>query len=94
MKSSTEAEVFNRSDYVPFNISILLFMEAQVYPLKLNVSYTDNQGTICMESNGRSSCTGNSCHIHIRYIFVKDKQNKGKFSIYYFLTWKMLANCF
>ena len=33
-KSSTEAEVVGLSDYVPFNISIRLFMEAQGHPLK------------------------------------------------------------
>ena len=47
-----------------------------------------------MEINGRASCTGNSRYIHIRYFFVKDRQDKEKISIDYFPTWKILANYF
>ena len=58
-------------------------MEAQGYPLKLNVIYQDNQSNICMGKNGQASLTGNYCHIHIRLFFVKDRHNKGKFNIDY-----------
>ena len=37
MKISTEAEVVELSDYVPFNITLCQFMEAHGYPLKSNV---------------------------------------------------------
>ena len=93
-KSSIVAEVIGLSDYVPFIISIRLFVKAQDYPIKSNVLYLDNQSTLLLERNGWDSYTENSCHIHIRYFLVKGKQDKGKFSINYFLTWKMLADCF
>ena len=93
-KSSTEAEVFRISDYTPFNISIHPLMESQNYPLKSIVVYHYNQSEMLMERNRRDSCTGNYHHIHIRHFFETDRQDKGEFSIYYYPTWKMLANYF
>ena len=62
---------------MPFNISACLSMESQGYPLKSNVVYQYNQGKIHMESNVRSSCTGNYCHIQISYFFVNYRQYRG-----------------
>ena len=47
-----------------------------------------------MERNSRVLCTGNLHHIHIRYLFVKDRQEKGKFSVDYFPTHKILTDYF
>ena len=79
---------------MPFNISACLSMESQGYPLKSNVVYQYNQGKIHMESNVRSSCTGNYCHIQISYFFVNYRQYRGGVSIYYCPTCKMLSVCF
>ena len=76
-KSSTEAKVVELSDYVPFNISIRIFMEAQGYPLKSNVVYQYNESAIHMKRNSQSLCTEKSCHIHIRYFSVKEKARQG-----------------
>ena len=69
-------------------------MKSSGYSLKSNMVYQDNQRKIRMESNVRDSCTGNSRHIHIRYFFVKYRQDKGKFSIDYGPGWKILADHF
>ena len=61
-KSSTETEVVGTSDYLPYNIWIMYFMEHQGYKLKNNTLNQDNQSAIKMEKNGRNSCTGNSRH--------------------------------
>jgi len=71
-KSSTESEVVGTSNYVPYNVYLKNFIEAQGQVLKKNVIYQDNQSAMKMEKNGRNSCTRNSRHIHIRYFFVKD----------------------
>ena len=42
-KSSTEAEVFSVSDYLPYNIWIFLLMGAQGYDIKQNIFFEDNQ---------------------------------------------------
>jgi len=47
-----------------------------------------------MKKNGRNSCTGNSRHIAIRYFFVKDRVDKGEFTIDYCSTECMLADFF
>ncbi len=93
-KSSTESEVVGVSKYVPHKIQMINFLHAQGYDLKKCVLYQDNQSAIKMEKNGRKSCTGNSRHISIRYFFVKDRVDKGEFTIEYCPTECMLADYF
>ena len=66
-KSSTEAEIVGMSDYLPYNIWMLYFLEHQGYKIMRKVVYQDNQSAIRMKKNGRNSCTGNSRHINIKF---------------------------
>jgi hypothetical protein len=93
-KSSTEAEIVGMSDYIPYNIWLANFMKGQGYEIKNNVVYQDNQSAMKMEINGRTSCTGNSRHIDIRYFFTKDRIDKGEMTIEYCPTHRMLADFF
>jgi hypothetical protein len=72
-KSSTETEVVRASNYLPYNMWMQHFMEAQGYTLDENMYYQDNQSAMCMEKNGRNLCTGNSRHIHIRFFASKTR---------------------
>ena len=47
-----------------------------------------------MENNGRNSCTGNSRPINSRYVFVKDRIDKGEARVKYCPTDLMLAHYF
>jgi hypothetical protein len=94
VKSSTEAELVGNSDYIPYNLWLLMFMSMQGYTIKNNVLYQDNQSTILMLKNGRNSCTGNSRHIHIRYFFVKDRVDKKEVRVEYCPSLSMLADFF
>ena len=94
VKSSTEAELVGVSDYLPYNIWLLMFLSAQGYEITDNVLYQDNQSTILMLKNGRNSCTGNSRHVHIRYFFVKDRVEKGEVKVEYCPTLQMVADYF
>ena len=94
VKSSTESELVGMGKYVPYNIWFIMFMGAQGYAIKNNEIYQDNQSAICMEKNGRNSCTGNSRHKHIRYFFVKDRIDKGEMRVEYCPTHLMLADFF
>ena len=94
VKSSTEAELVGVSDYLPYNLWLLMFMDMQGYTIKDNVMYQDNQSTILMLKNGRNSCTGNSRHIHIRYFFVKDRVDKKEVKVEYCPSLDMLADFF
>ena len=93
-KSSTEAEVVGLSEYLPYNLWLLSFLDAQGFGIKSNVIFQDNQSAMKMERNGRTSCTGNSRHIHIKYFFVKDRVDKGEVAIHYCPTAEMLADFF
>ena len=71
-KSSTEAKLVGVSNYLPYHIWLVNFLEYQGYDIKNKILYQDNQSAIKMEKLGRNSCTGNSRHINIRFFFVKD----------------------
>ncbi len=94
-KSSTESELVGMSDYVPYTLWMKNFMKGQGYHIVESNVYQDNhQSAIRMEQNGRNSCTGNSCHIDIRYFFVKDRVDKKELTISYCPTEAMLADFF
>ena len=67
-------------------------MKEQVYDIKNNVIYQDNELAILMEINGRNSCTGNSRHINIRYFWIKDRVDGNEIKIEYLPTHIMLAD--
>ena len=93
-RSSTESELVGMYEYMPYNIWVQNFMEAQGYKLKSNIIYQDNQSAIKMETNGRASCSDRSRHINIRYFFVKDYVRRNEIQIQYCPTDKMLADYF
>ena len=67
VKSSTEAELVGVSEYIPYNLWMLMFLDEQGYGIKDNIIFQDNQSTMKMLINGRNPCTGNSRHINVRY---------------------------
>ena len=91
-KSSTEAELIGVSDYIPYNIWLINFLQEQGYKIGHNILYQDNESTIRMLRNGRNYCTGNSRHISIRYFFVKDRIDKKELVVEYTPTYRMLAD--
>ena len=94
VKSSTECELVGVSEYIPYSLWLGYFLEHQGYKLKSNLVHQDNQSAMRMEVNGRTSCTGNSRHINIRYFFVKDRVDSGEVKIVYCPTGRMLADYF
>ena len=50
-KSKTQSELVGTSEYVPFNIWIVTFYEAQGYEITKNVLFQDNESAIKMENN-------------------------------------------
>ena len=84
VRSSTESELVGMGKYIPYNIWFMVFMSAQGYGVENNLIYQDNQSVIRMKKYGHNSCTGKSSHIHIRYFFMKDRENKGEMTVEYF----------
>jgi len=93
-KSSTESELVGASEYLPYCIWYLYFLEKQGFDLEDNILFQDNKSAILMERNGRNSCTGNSRHINIRYFFIKDRIKNKEVSVMYCPTEMMLADYF
>ena len=79
VKSSTEAEFVGVSEYLPYNIWFLMFMDAQGYDIKDNVVFHDNQSKTRMHINGRNSCTGNLRHIKVCYFLSRIDLIKGNY---------------
>ena len=81
VKSSVEEQIVGNSDYIPYNLWLILFLSEHGYGMKDNILYQYNQSTIRMLKNVRNSCMGNSRHIDIIYFFVKDWIRKSKWNI-------------
>ena len=94
IKSSTEAEIVGISNYLPYNIHLVIFLYHQGYPILNNISFQDNQTSIDMEMNGGNSFTVNSRNIAIKYFFTKDRIEKRKIVIKYCPTELMIAGFF
>ena len=93
-KSSTEAELVGVSEYLPYHIWLVNFLQRQGYNIKNKIVYQDNQSAIKMEKNGRNSCTGNSRHIDVRFFYLKDRVYNGDIKVEYCPTSAMLADFF
>ena len=90
----TEDELIGTSEYIIFNLFVVMFLEAQGYEIKNHILFQDNKSTISMAKNGRASCTGNFRHINIRHFFVKGEFNKGEIEVNYCPTHLMTADYF
>ena len=93
-KSSTEAELVGTSDYLPTAIYARLFLDAQGYKLQSTTLHQDNESAIKLEKNGRASSGQNTRHVNIRHFFIKDRIDKGEFTVKYCPTELMIADFF
>ena len=75
-KDSNEAVLIGTSEYVLFNVWMVMFLEAQGYNINKNIIFQYIQITKNTAKNRRYYCTGNSGNINICYFFVKDKVDK------------------
>ena len=94
VKSSTEGKLVGVAEYIPYNLWLLLFLEAQGYGIVKNLVYQDNHSSMRMEINGRNLCNGNSRHINVRYFFIKYRVDSGDVKIEYCPTSMMIADYF
>jgi len=90
--SSCETELVGGSEYLPYGIWLLYFMEAQGYRMKKRVLHQDNQSTIKMLENGRRSCGKRSRHIQQRFFWISDRLKGHEVEVRYCPTSLMLAD--
>ena len=69
-----------------------LFLKDQGVMIGENILYQDNQSSIRLEKNGKSSSGKRTRAINIRYFFVTDNVEKGNLQIEFKPTEDMVAD--
>jgi hypothetical protein len=92
-KSSTEAELVGVDDMLPQALWTNYFMDAQGYGVS-TILNQDNQSTIKLSKNGKSSSGKGTRHINIRYFFITDRIARKEVAIQYCPTKEMVADYF
>ena len=90
-KSSTESELVGLSDSTNQVIWCRNFILDQGYSVDAAKVYQDNQSTIAMVKNGKST-SDKTKHIAVRFYFVADRVKSGEISIEYMNTGDMIAD--
>ena len=93
-KSSTETELVGASDYLPYALWFLYFMDQQGYSVKRKIFKQDNQSTVKLLKNGKNSTGKQSRHINIRYFWITDRLKQEDIQVEYCPTGLMLADFF
>ena len=62
-KSSTESDLIGVDDYMPLIILVEYFLEAQGYTVSNNLIHQDNQSSIKLDQNGKTSSGKRTRHI-------------------------------
>ena len=63
------------SEYIPYNLWLMMLLKEQRYEKKVSVVFQDNKSTNLMEKNGKKSFTENYRNINVRY-FPLDIQDR------------------
>jgi hypothetical protein len=79
-KSSMESEIVGVDDMMPIVVWSWYFLMAQGYGVTQNLLLQDNQSSILLERNGKSSGK-RTRHINIRYFFITDRVNMKEIEI-------------
>jgi len=93
-KSSTETEFVGNSEYLPYAIWLLNFLECQGYTIKRKLLHQDNESAIKLLKNGVVSATKRSRHVDIRYFWTTDRIKDPGMEVVYCPTEKMLGDFF
>ena len=77
-KSRTNTEFAGVNDVLPQVLWTQYFLEAQGYGVKDSTVYQDSLSTMMLSTNGKSSSSKRTRHIHIRFSFVVNRiKSKG-----------------
>ena len=93
-KSSCETELVGTSNYLPYAIWLMYFLNAQGYHVKKKILYQDNQSTIKLLKNGRKSAGKQSKHISTRFFWMVDRIKKEELSVEFCPSGLMLGDFF
>ena len=92
MKSSSECELVGVGDFLPTILWARYFMEEQGYDIKQNTIHQDNESTLRLLINGKTSSTPRTKHIKSKYFLAKDTFDQGNIDFKKCHTSKMLVD--
>ena len=92
--SSTESELIGVYDVLPQVLWTKQFLEEQGWLDSTTVVYQDNNSSILLEKNGRSSSTKRTKHMHIWYFYVMEQVQKKAIHVTHCLTEEIVADFF
>ena len=82
-RSFTEAELIVVHDVIGKILWTKLFLEHQGVNVKMNIIYQDNESSMKMEMNGKTSSGKRTRHFDIKYYYFTNLVNQNKVSIKY-----------
>ncbi len=91
-RSSTEAEFIAVDDVISKVLWVKLFMEEQDQEIRMNIIYHDNQSSMKMELNGKTSSGKRTRHFNIKYYHITDLIVRGLVNIEYCPTSEMIGD--
>jgi Reverse transcriptase (RNA-dependent DNA polymerase) len=91
-RSSTEAELVSMDDILSKVLWTKLFLESQGYKSKQNIIFRDNQSSMKLEENGKTSSGKRTRHFEIKYFYITDLIERKQVSIEYCSTNSMVAD--
>jgi hypothetical protein len=91
-RSSTEAELVSVDDVLSKVMWMKLFLDAQGYQVKENVIFRDNQSSMKLEVNGKSSSGKRTRHFNIKYFFITDLIERKEVTTKYCPTDHMIGD--
>lgn len=91
-RSSTEAELIGVDDLVAKVLWTKRFIQAQGHEVKSNIIFRDNQSSMKLENNGKSSNGKRTRHFDIKYFYITDLIKRNEIQIEYCPTDAMIAD--
>ena len=91
-RSSTEAELVALDDSIGMILWTKRFLEAQGYKGVKHVIDQDNQSTLKLAKNGRTSAGKRTRHMNVRYFYITDQVDKGYVTVEYRPTKQMTSD--
>jgi len=89
--SSCETELVGSSEYLPYGVWLMYFLESQGYKIEKKYLHQDNQTTIKIMKNGRRSCGKKSRHVQQRFFWISDRLKNHGIEVKFCPTSLMLA---
>ena len=93
-KGSTQAELVRIGDMMLMVLRTIYSPEDQGYQITDNIGNQDNQSTVLLASNGKSSRGKRTIHMNIVYFFVTDRITNDEMSVQYLSIDDMLGDFF